>query len=234
MKRLLYILCIICCFTTDVLAQREKVKNQPYVDNKLFHLGFHVGIHTQDLILTHSGVSTNGEVWFAEIPSYSPGFSVGAIGDMYLNPYFNLRFIPTINFGEKQFVFREQDDKAEEFRTSVRSSYLTFPISVKYSALRLNNCRPYLTAGVYGACDIGRKKGNPLLLKGFDAGIEVGIGCAIYLPFFRLCPELKFSFGLINLLESNRPDIAGQETIKYSDALSKATSRMITLTFNFE
>ena len=171
-----------------MLAQQEKVKNQPYVDNKLFHLGFHVGIHAQDLLLTHSGIATNGEVWFAEIPSYSPGFSVGAIGDMYLNPYFNLRFIPTINFGEKKFVFREQDNKGEEFRTSVRSSYLTFPISVKYSAMRLNNCRPYLTAGVYGAFDLGRKKGNPLLLKGFDAGIEVGIGCNIYLPFFRLCP----------------------------------------------
>ena len=66
-------------------------------DNKLFHLGFHVGIHAQDMLLTHTGVSTNGETWFAEIPTYSPGFSVGVIGDMFLNPYFNLRFIPTIN-----------------------------------------------------------------------------------------------------------------------------------------
>ena len=234
MRRFIVIVSVLCCFSAVVWGQREKVKNQPYVDNKLFHLGFHVGIHAQDLILTHSGVSSNGEVWFAEIPSYSPGFSVGAIGDMYLNPYFNLRFIPTINFGEKKFVFREQDDKAEEFRTSVRSSYLSFPISVKYSAMRLNNCRPYLTAGVYGAFDLGRKKGNPLLLKGFDAGIEVGMGCTIYLPFFRLCPELKFSFGLINLLPSERPDLADQETIKYSESLSRATSRMVTLTFNFE
>ena len=38
-----------------LFAQQEKVKNQPYVDNKLFHLGFHVGLHAQDMILTHSG-----------------------------------------------------------------------------------------------------------------------------------------------------------------------------------
>ena len=233
MVRRLFIICICFLSAVSLMAQKEKVKNQPYAVLKWFHLGFHVGIHTQDMILTNNGLATNGETWYAEIPSYSVGFSVGVIGDMYLNPYFNLRFIPTINFGDKKFVFRRQED-GEEFRTSVRSSYLQFPLSIKYSSLRLNNCRPYLTAGVYGALDLGRRKGNPLLLKGFDAGVEVGIGCNIYLPFFRLCPELKFSFGLLDLLEKNRPDLEGQETIKYSDALSGAKSRMVTLTFNFE
>lgn len=214
-------------------AQKERVKNQPYADLKWFHLGFHVGLHAQDLLLTHSGVSTDGETWFAEIPSYSPGFSVGVIGDMYMNPYFNLRFSPTIHFGDKKFLYRE-DASGEEFETNVRSSYLSFPLSVKYSALRLNNYRPYLLGGIYGSFDIGRKKGNPLLLKSGDFGLEFGVGCDIYLPFFKLCPELKFSFGLVNLLEKDRPDLVDRELIKYTDALSKATSRMVTLTFNFE
>lgn len=214
-------------------AQTERVKNQPYADQKWFHLGFHVGIHAQDLLLTNTGANTNGEIWFAEIPSYSPGFSVGVIGDLYLNPYFNLRFIPTINFGDKKIVFREQYSE-EEYKTSVRSSYLSFPLTVKYSALRLNNYRPYLTGGIYGAFDLGRKKGNPVLLKGTDFGLEFGIGCDIYLPFFKLCPELKFSFGLVDLLEKKRTDLTDKDMLKYSDALSKATSRMVTLTFNFE
>ena len=233
MKRIFLIIGLMLSLPVALFAQQEKVKNQPYVDNKLFHLGFHVGLHAQDMILTHSGANTNGEVWFAEIPSYSPGFSVGVIGDMYLNPYFNLRFTPTINFGDKKFVFKEQES-GDEFRTSVRSSYLTFPLSVKYSAMRLNNFRPYLVGGIYTAFDLGRKRGNPMLLKGTDFGLEFGLGCNLYLPFFRLCPELKFSFGLLDLLEKNRSDLQGQETIKYSDALSKATSRMVTLTFNFE
>lgn len=225
---------MVCLASSVALAQREKVKNLPYADNKLFHLGFFVGLHSQDLLLTHSGVASNGQTWFAEIPSYSPGFSVGVIGDMYLNPYFNLRFTPSIHFGDKKFVFREQNESEENFETNVRSNYLMFPIDVKYSALRLNNYRPYLLAGVYGAFDLGRKKGNPLLLKGGDIGIEFGLGCDIYLPFFKLCPELKFCFGLLDVLEKNRTDLQGQETIKYSDALSRATSRMVVLTFNFE
>lgn len=233
MKRLLLLIYVLCLTASGVMAQKEKVKNQPYADLKLFHLGFHVGLHSQDMLLTNTGVTTNGETWFAEIPSYSPGFSVGVIGDMYLNPYFNLRFTPTINFGDKKLVFREQAT-GEEFETAVRSSYLTFPLAVKYTAVRLNNYRPYLIGGVYGAFDVGRKKGNPVMLKGTDFGVEFGIGCDIYLPFFKLCPELKFSFGLVDLLEKNRPDLTDPETIKYTNALSKATSRMVVLTFNFE
>lgn len=214
-------------------AQTERVKNQPYADMKLYHLGFHIGLHTQDLILTHTGVTSNGQTLYAEIPSYNPGFSVGVIGDMYLNPYFNLRVSPTLYFGDKSFVFRTQET-GEEFKTNVRSNYMTFPVELKYSALRLNNYRPYVTGGVYGALDLGRKKGNPLLLKGTDFGVTVGFGCDIYLPFFKLSPELKFCFGLVNLLEKDRTDLQDKELMIYTDALSKATNRMIVLTFNFE
>ena len=49
------------------------------------------------------------------------------------------------------------------YSTSVRSNYLTFPLDVKYSAFRVNNYRPYLIGGIYGAFDLGRKKGNPIL-----------------------------------------------------------------------
>ena len=92
MRRLLLILYVVSLATMGAMAQKERVRNQPYADLKWLHLGFHVGIHSQDLLLTHTGVMTNGETWFAEIPSYSPGFSVGVIGDMYMNPYFNLSF----------------------------------------------------------------------------------------------------------------------------------------------
>lgn len=233
MKRLFLFIGLGCLISSAVFGQKERPKNQPYADFKMFHLGFHVGIHAQDLILTNTGYTENGETLFAEIPSYSPGFSVGVIGDMFLNPYMNLRFTPTLHFGDKQFMFIEQNTQ-ETFSTVVRSSYLSFPLSVKYTALRLNNYRPYLIGGVYGAFDMGRKKGNPLLLKGVDYGVEFGFGCDIYLPYFKLCPELRFSFGLVDLLEKDRDDLNDAEMIKYTKALSKATSRMITLTFNFE
>jgi len=233
LKRILLFLISGFLCSSGIFAQKERVKNQPYADMKPYHLGFHVGIHAQDMIATNTGVATNGEVWSAEIPSYSPGFSVGVIGSMYLSRYFDLRVSPSLHFGDKRFIFRNNDDDTE-FATNVRSNYFSLPIEIKYSALRLNNYRPYLIGGAYGAMDIGRKKGNPLLLKSHDFGVQVGIGCDIYLPFFKLCPELKFCFGLVNLLESDRPDLNDQEMLKYTKALSKLTSRMVVLTFNFE
>lgn len=234
LKRFLFILLICNLTIAGVWAQKRKPQNQPYADLKRYHFGFHVGLHTQDLILTNVGVPTeNGELWFAEIPSYSPGFSVGIIGNLCINQYLNLRLTPTVHFGNKKFSFIEQNSE-ELFETSLRSNYLSFPLDLKYTAVRLNNYRPYVVGGVFTSFDMGRKKGNPLLLKGMDYGVSFGFGCDIYLPYFKLCPEIKFCFGLADVLEKNRTDLTIPEDRKYSQALSKATSRMIVFTFNFE
>ena len=172
LKRVILLLVLSMVCAGPLSSQREKVKNLPYVDMKWFHLGFHLGLHTQDLLLTNNGNPTgDGEIWFAEIPSYSPGFSVGVIGDLYLNPYFNLRFSPSIHFGDKTFRFREQAS-GEEFTTNVRSNYLNFPLDLKYTAVRLNNYRPYLIGGVYGAFDIVKEKTGEDPLEVFQKAME--------------------------------------------------------------
>lgn len=242
MKRILKsytprVLCI--CFALFMLhgnmfAQRDKVKIRPYADQKLFHFGFAVGLHAQDLILSHTGaVGPTGEVWFAEIPSYSVGFSVGVIGDRYINEYLNLRLSPTFHFGEKQFTFKEQHT-GEEFKTLVKSNYLSFPLTMKFSASRLNNMRPYLLAGVYGNFEIGSKRNTAIRLNQMDYGLEFGLGCNFYLPLFKLCPELKFSFGLKDLINKDRSDLTDKSLLKFTDALSSGKARMVTLVFNFE
>ncbi|WP_080905890.1 porin family protein [Parabacteroides sp. Marseille-P3160] len=236
MKRISLVVLLLLISASIAWGQKQRVKNQPYADLKLYHLGFHVGLHTQDLLLTNSGVTSDGQVWFAEIPTYTPGFSVGVIGDMYLNPYFSLRVLPTLNFGDRKVIFRKQhsENEAEDVSVSLRSNYMSLPLQIKYAALRLNNYRPYITGGVYAAMDLGRKKGTELMLKGMDYGVEIGFGCDIYLPYFKLCPELRFSFGLADVLEKDRSDLSDPDMQKYTNALSKATTRMITLSFNFE
>lgn len=217
-----------------MMAQRQKVKNQPYADQKLYHLGFMVGVNSQDLILTHTGhVNADNSVWFSEIPSYSLGFTVGIIGDRYINQYMNLRATPTLHFGERRFVFKEQNS-GEEFKTSIKNTYLSLPIHMRFSAERLNNFRPYLLAGGYVSGEIGGTKDPVVKLKKMDYGLEIGVGCNFYFPFFRLSPELKFSFGLRDLIEKDRSDLPNKDLLIYTDALKSGKSRMITLTFNFE
>ena len=232
-RKVTYIILLIL-IVFPIFSQKRKVQNQPYADNKLYHWGFHVGIHSQDLLLTNNGIaSPDGTILFAEIPDYAPGFSVGVIGDLFLNPYMNLRFTPTIQFGDRTVYFKNMESE-EEMRVSVRSNYLTLPLDLKISSMRVNNYRPYIIGGIYGALDLGRKKGYSLLMKQLDYGFEFGFGCNFYMPYFKLAPEIKFQFGLPDIMEHNRPDLANEADKIYTNALSKATTRMIVITFNFE
>ena len=221
-------------FSVNTNAQHRKLQNLPYADRRLFHLGFTLGLHSQDLILTHSGVEDeNGEIWFSEIPNYSTGIAIGLISDLYLNDYLNLRFIPTLYLGDKYFIFKGQNS-GEEFKTRIRNNYISLPLQFKISAQRNENFRPYLLVGGFSNIELAQKKNLAILLKQNDIGIELGIGCDFYLPMFKLAPELKFSFGLKDILEKEREDLKDELLLRYSNSLSKATSRMIILSFNFE
>jgi hypothetical protein len=217
-----------------LLAQIQKVRNQPYGDYKLYHFGITVGLNFQDILLTNSGsTGENGETWYGTIPNYSPGFTVGLAADLYLNPHMNLRFTPMLCFGDKEFEFVEPATQAS-FKTNVRSNYLMIPLDLKIRSMRLNNYRPYVLAGVYSAIDLGRKKDEPVLLKQADYGVSIGLGCDFYLPLVKVIPEIRFCFGLGDILEKDRSDLTDRSLAKYPGALSKGLSRMIIFTFNFE
>ena len=234
MNRKACLIFILCLLGGSLFAQKQKVKNQPYGDYKLYHFGITVGLSFQDLLLTNSGLTnSNGETWYATIPNYSPGFTVGLISDLYLNPYMNLRFTPSLSFGDKNFEFVEPAS-GERYNTVVRSNYLMAPLDLKIRSMRLNNYRPYVLAGAYTALDLGIKKDEPLLLKPMNYGLTIGLGCDFYLPIIKVAPELRFCFGLNNVVEKNRTDLTDFSLVKYSDAIKKGVPRMIILTFNFE
>ncbi|MDR2087438.1 MAG: PorT family protein [Dysgonamonadaceae bacterium] len=234
MNKKTYLFLLFSCFLcTPFFAQQQKVHNQPYGDQKLYHFGIIVGINFQDLILTNNGLPAGNETWYATIPNYTPGLSVGLLADMYLNPFMNLRLSPALHFGDKNFEFVEPAT-GQHVNSMVRSSYITLPLDLKIRSLRLNNYRPYLIAGVFGALDLGLKKDDPILLKPFDYGFNIGFGCDFYLPIVKIAPELRFSFGLTDLIEHNRTDLTEKDKEKYSKAIAKGVSRMITLTLNFE
>ncbi|MDR1459239.1 MAG: PorT family protein, partial [Bacteroidales bacterium] len=67
-----------------------------------------------------------------------------------------------------------------------------------------------------------------------DYGVSIGLGCDFYLPFVKVVPEIRFCFGLGDILEKDRSDLTDLSLAKYPRALSKGVSRMIIFTFNFE
>ena len=222
-------------FSLSLAAQEPKVQNRPYIDQRKFHYGFLLGLHMQDIELENNGYidPTTGEQWYAEINNYSPGFTVGVLGDLRLNKYFSLRLLPSIHFGQKHAVYHEQRSGADSTQV-FKSTYISVPIDVKFSAPRYNNFRPYLIAGINPMIDLTARKHDALRLKPFDLYLEVGFGCDLYLPFFKLVPEIKFCFGLLNIINKDRSDLIDNTLMKYTNSVNGGRSNMIVLTFNFE
>ena len=216
------------------MAQERKVQNRPYIDFRRLHYGFFFVLHAQDMELANNGfVTENGEQWYADVSAYNPGFSVGVLADLRINTYMALRLIPTLHFGEKHVVFREYNSGNRE-RQQIKSTYFSLPLDIKLSAQRFNNYRPYLMAGISPMLDMTVKKQRQLLVKNFDFMVEVGMGCDFYMPFFKLNPELKFCFSLLDVLEKNRNDLLDENYKKFTESIDKAVAKMIVLSFYFE
>lgn len=233
MKRVLtYILLLLMPLLA--VAQERKVQNKPYIDYRRLHYGFFVGLHAQDMEFVNNGyVTENGECWYADIAQYNPGFSVGVLADLRLGTYLSLRALPTMHFGQNSVVFREQNS-GEISRQQVKTTYISLPLHLKCSAERFNNYRPYITAGVSPMLNLTVKKQKQLLLKKFDFMVEIGAGCDFYLPYFKLIPELKFAFSLLDVLEKDRSDLLDENYLKYTHSVDKVASKMIVLSFYFE
>lgn len=213
----------------------DKLLNRPYADLKAWHLGFSVGVHVQDLQFTNNGLTEDGRQWFAEQPGFSPGFCVNGLIDFRLSTHFNVRIAPGIWFGNKVVNFRDAIG-GETQRQNIKSTILVLPVDLKFSSLRYRNVRPYLVAGVMPTFDVGKRRADELIhLKKFDTFLTVGFGLDTYFPYFKFIPEVKFCFGLGNVLNGNRPDLDDTPGMMvYTRSLDRAVSRMVVLTFYFE
>lgn len=226
-----------CPLTAE--AQTRKVMNRPYIDQRLFHYGFLAGVHLQDIELEQHGYTDEeGNQWVADIPNYDPGFTVGILGALRLTEHLELRAIPSMHFGTKMMRFynMRQDVENEEKRQSeeLKSTYISLPVDLKFSAQRFNNYRPYMMVGINPMLDLTVKKNQNVRLNSFDCYIEAGLGCDFYAQWFKFIPEIKFCYGLNNIISTNRTDITDASKDIFAHTFRKGRSKMIVLTFYFE
>ena len=247
MKRLLTLLSIAALALTAA-AQERKPQNKPYIDLRPLHFGISVGFHMQDIelqnvgpqVVTLSDGTTATETIVCDQDNWNPGFSVGVLADQRLSPHLSVRLAPTMHFGAKHLVFRhlnrtDAEGRIVEVSQDMKNTYLAFPVSLKFAAERFNNYRPYITAGVNPLINLTSKSQDYVQLKRYDAMLEVGLGCDFYLPFFKLIPELKFSYSLMNALDSNHAnELTDQNQRIYATSVTAGHAKMITLTFYFE
>ena len=211
MKRLITVILLVAIGLTAA-AQKRKVQNKPYIDLRPFHFGISMGLNLQDAEMSNVGpqLLEDGTMRTitCDVDNWNPGFSVGVLGDFRLSDNFNVRISPTMHFGSKHLVFRDFNDLNDaghprETTQDLKNSYLAIPLDLKFSAPRFNNYRPYVVAGFSPMINLAGKDQDYVRLKRFDAMVNVGLGCAFYLPYFKLIPELKFCYGLTNALDKD-------------------------------
>lgn len=215
-------------------AQKRKVMNRPYVDQRQLHYGFFAGVHLQDIELVNNGfVDESGNNWYADAPNYEPGFSVGVLAEYRINNNLALRVIPSMHFGSKDVKFINHLNDATEIQ-NLKSTYISLPVDLKVAGERFNNYRPYAVVGVNPMYDLTVKKQKNLLLNRFDCYIEAGFGCDFYGPYFKFIPEIKFAYGLSNIISKNRNDLTNPDQLIFTNCIDKGKSKMIIITFYFE
>ena len=205
-------------------AQEEKWgMNNPYLDDKLFHMGFQIGAEFTSFGLDKS-VAAN-----VSTPGF--GFRVGFVAELRLCKYLSLRTTPGLEFNYRTLSYTKYQDK-----TTIGAIPIQLPLYLKFTAAREANFRPYVLAG--GGVSFNVNKYDPnndyIALKWFDYFCEAGFGCDIYFRWFKLCPELTYRIGFGDQLDRG---FKSNKDNKYMDVLKgsqRIINQAICLTFNFQ
>ncbi len=250
MKKILVVITLVF-LSFSTFAQKHKVNFLTTFDDKLIHFGFSIGINALDFnVVNYNPIGENpdfmpdltdgildGSFIRSDVATVLPGFTVGIISSLRLSKDFNLRFLPGLSFGERQITFNVPVYDINSYETSqyyysIKSTFLDFPLLIKYKARRINNDRPYVVFGGAYRQDISRTAQEDLIkLKGGGFYAEIGGGWDHYFAFFRFSVEAKFSYGLNNQL-GDMPDPV--QRLYYAQSIKDLRSKIFTLSFHFE
>jgi len=219
----------------NLSAQKQKPKNESWYDDKPIHFGFSLGFNAMDFNITPSQQYYQKDSLFPKVSILNPGINIQIVTDVLLSKHFDLRFLPGVSFGQRVIRFYKNKKLVNE-QQRLESSFLEFPLLLKYKGERLNNVRPYVIGGLNYRYDLAGKKefddAKPiyLRLKRPDLYYELGAGMDFYLIYFKLSIELKMSTGLGNVLARE----AAPGHPDYYNAIEKLKSQIWVLSFHFE
>ena len=220
--------------TINSFAQRNysKIENLQNFDQKKIHFGYYFGVNNYNYKLDYK-VNPEKRTLIGD----QVGINVGLIGDLRLRKNLNLRFEPGLYTNKSEIVFYERGEFTKNTDTlrSIKSTYIHFPILIKYSAKRYNNIKPYVLGGLSTSFNLSSNQNSPednnngiFRLKTNSFYYEIGFGIDFYLQYFKFSPSVRGVFSLKNEivpdLDSNSP---------WTGNIDKMSCRAIFINFSF-
>jgi hypothetical protein len=227
---------LIISFPECLKAQRNLVPNLPKYDTHTMHFGFLLGLNVTDFTIKRKGDFLQNDTVYTVESTKQTGFNLGIVSNLRLAENFDLRFIPDLSFAQRNldyFLIRK-GVLPEKVTKKVESTFLEFPLELKFKSNRIMNYRIYVLAGgKYGIdmvsqAKVENKDKEFVKLKRNDYGYTIGAGIDCYMELFKLSIELKMYQGLNNLLVKDaNPSV-------YTQSLDKLNSKIFLINFTFE
>jgi len=239
MKRLVSILILLLftfSYSNAQYRKKEKVQNLTSFDLNPYHFGFVLSVNSSNLDVKLKDQTDFNDSLISITPMSQPGFNLGMLASLDMTPNWHLRFIPTLSFEERmiEYTFIDENGGIETFLKNVGSTYLDFPILLKYRTDRLNNTAWYVLGGGAFALDVATQEDvnnnieNEAIVKISKTNYYAtfGFGIDFFLPYFKFGIELKSNFGLKNALID--------DNTKFSNPIESIKTRSFVISFTFE
>lgn len=181
----------------------------------------------------------------------SPGFGIGFVVNGRVSNHVDVRLTPTLIFSDRLMEYEYIPPVAgaplvpvttpampfSSTEQKVSATMVEFPLGIKIKSNRRNNFRAYMLYGAKYSMDIASKKKTDdsgqdyvyKLLKNNKSYLsyEAGFGMDLYFEYFKMSPEIKLSYSLNNILNSD-------EANPYNAPIDKLTLRHVTFSLFFE
>lgn len=219
MKKIVVIILLVAAIKVQAqspnkLFGREPIINLENFQQQRLYFGFYLGFNSYDFKIDYKTVSEDIQV------KTTTGFNVGLVANLKLQEYVSLRFEPGLYYTTRDLQYPVSyfsglppPSPSDQLR-QVNSTYLHFPILLKFLSLRTGNIRPYLVGGVSATLNLSSNSKSiddnyqdRFRVKPWTTNYEVGFGIDIFSEYFIFSPSIRGVFGINDeLIRDNNPD----------------------------
>ncbi len=229
-KKIIILCCLLIASQQELRAQRF-ILNLPDHDQKKYYFGLTFGLNFATYQASYTSSFVNTDTFMRILPSWSPGFNLGLMGNLKLTKFIDLRLVPSLSFSEKRLDFNKIGYDTIVTK-SIESIYVHIPLQLKFKSERIRNFRFYVLLGAkydYDMAANARSKRNDeyIKVKPNDLGYEFGMGFEFYNPNFIFAPEIKLSQGLMNQIYKDK-------NIPLTNAIDQLNTRSIVISIHLQ
>ncbi|MCZ8143874.1 porin family protein [Flavobacterium sp.] len=190
------------------MFSKDPIINLENFDKQRVHWGYFLGFNSFDFKIDYINPPARDIV-----VNGTTGFNVGLVGNLRLHEYFDLRFEPGLYYTQRNLTYSGFTRTIDALR-EVRSTYISFPLLLKFSSKRVGNVRPYLVGGVNTTLNLSSNSKSlddnyqqRFRVKQWTNNYEIGFGIDLYLEYFKFSPSIRGIFGMSDeLIRDNNPD----------------------------